>query len=110
MDPAALRDLTALCRWRMPFGRFEGTPLIELPEPYLVWFRQHGFPEGRLGQMLALTLEVKTHGLEPVVREAARHLPRHAAPLDPGPAAPPDAREPSGTEPIPALRDPLNRR
>jgi uncharacterized protein (DUF3820 family) len=48
----------------MPFGRYTGRPLIDLPEPYVVWFRQQGFPEGELGKMLSILYEIKTNGLE----------------------------------------------
>jgi uncharacterized protein (DUF3820 family) len=46
--------LLKLARTRMPFGKFAGTLLVDLPEPYLVWFRQEGFPEGELGELLSL--------------------------------------------------------
>jgi uncharacterized protein (DUF3820 family) len=48
----------------MPFGKYAGRKLIELPEPYLVWFRQEGFPEGKLGEQMALIYEIKRNGLE----------------------------------------------
>lgn len=48
----------------MPFGKYSGRKLIHLPEPYLVWFYSNGFPEGKLGQQLALMYEVKLNGLE----------------------------------------------
>ena len=48
----------------MPFGKYAGWLLIDLPEPYLVWFRQEGFPEGELGAMLQCIYEVKLNGLE----------------------------------------------
>lgn len=51
----------------MPFGKYAGRPLLKLPEPYLVWFKQKGFPEGKLGKQLALIYEVKRNGLEPVL-------------------------------------------
>ncbi|MCF6457849.1 DUF3820 family protein [Pseudoalteromonas sp. MMG024] len=51
----------------MPFGKYAGFPLLKLPEPYLVWFKQKGFPEGKLGQQLALIYEVKRNGLEKVL-------------------------------------------
>jgi uncharacterized protein (DUF3820 family) len=38
--------------------------LLLLPEPYLVWFKQQGFPEGQLGAQLAMIYEVKLNGLE----------------------------------------------
>ena len=51
----------------MPFGRYKGRKLIDLPEPYLVWFHNEGFPRGKLGERLALMFEVKVNGLEPML-------------------------------------------
>lgn len=48
----------------MPFGRYSGTRLIDLPEPYVVWFRERGYPRGRLGTLLATLYEIKANGLE----------------------------------------------
>lgn len=48
----------------MPFGKYAGQKLLNLPEPYLVWFNQKGFPAGKLGQQLALIHEIKVNGLE----------------------------------------------
>ena len=59
-----LEMLVEIARMRMPFGRYAGTRLIDLPEPYVVWFRNRGFPRGRLGQLLATLYEVKANGLE----------------------------------------------
>lgn len=49
---------------KMPFGKYAGRPLLLLPEPYLVWFKQQGFPGGTLGAQLAMMYEVKLNGLE----------------------------------------------
>ncbi len=48
----------------MPFGKYAGRKLLHLPEPYLVWFNKKGFPNGKLGQQLALIHEIKVNGLE----------------------------------------------
>jgi uncharacterized protein len=64
-DPERLLELVER---RMPFGKYEGRLLIDLPQAYLVWFAQKGFPSGRLGEALALCLEVKHNGLEAMVR------------------------------------------
>ena len=66
-DPA---DLIALVNYRMPFGRYEGRALVDLPEPYVVWWKSEGFPAGRLGRLLALTYEIKLNGLEDLVRRS----------------------------------------
>jgi uncharacterized protein (DUF3820 family) len=60
-DPAELLELAAT---RMPFGKYQGRLLIDLPEPYVVWFANKGFPEGKLGRMLRAVYEIKVNGLE----------------------------------------------
>lgn len=61
--------LVELANYRMPFGKYKGSLLVDLPEPYVVWFRQHGFPKGKLGHLLACMYEIKTNGLESLVRK-----------------------------------------
>jgi uncharacterized protein (DUF3820 family) len=58
------KDLLELAEIRMPFGKHAGTRLIDLPEPYIVWFARQGFPEGKLGRMLQAVYEIKVNGLE----------------------------------------------
>lgn len=53
---------------RMPFGRFKGWYLTDLPDAYFVWFSRHGYPDGKLGQMLAAMHELKMNGLEKLLR------------------------------------------
>ena len=53
-----------VAKTRMPFGKYKGRLLLDLPEPYVVWFSQKGFPEGELGRMLSIVYEVKLNGLE----------------------------------------------
>jgi uncharacterized protein (DUF3820 family) len=60
--------LVNVARTRMPFGKYKGRLLVDLPEPYVVWFRQKGFPAGKLGEMLAFIYEIKLNGLESLVR------------------------------------------
>ena len=57
-------DLVCLANWRMPFGKYKGTVLVDLPEPYVVWFRQKGFPAGKLGKQLETVYVIKANGLE----------------------------------------------
>lgn len=57
-------QLLELARMRMPFGKYAGVRLMDLPQAYLLWFAQRGFPRGRLGELMALALEIKHNGLE----------------------------------------------
>lgn len=56
----------------MPFGKYQGRKLLELPEPYLVWFHKQGFPDNKLGAQLALVYEVKLNGLESILKPLLR--------------------------------------
>jgi len=58
------QQLLELAGYRMPFGKYKGCPLVDLPEPYVVWFSQNGFPRGKLGEMLRIVYEIKVNGLE----------------------------------------------
>jgi uncharacterized protein (DUF3820 family) len=48
----------------MPYGKYAGWRLVDLPEPYVVWFSQKGLPEGELGELLKTVYEIKVNGLE----------------------------------------------
>ncbi len=54
---------------KMPFGKYKGTYLIDLPEHYVVWYNNKGFPAGKLGKMLGLVYELKLNGLEDILRQ-----------------------------------------
>ncbi len=56
--------LLKLSKTRMPFGKYKGCLLVDLPEPYVVWFSRQGFPNGQLGEMLRMVYEIKVNGLE----------------------------------------------
>lgn len=58
------KDLLLLARNRMPFGKYQGRLLIDVPEEYLLWLSRQGMPNGKLGQLLGLALEIKVNGLE----------------------------------------------
>lgn len=61
MNPQLLVELVNL---RMPFGKYKGRLLCDLPEYYLVWYQKQGFPEGKLGMLLSTMYEIKLNGLE----------------------------------------------
>lgn len=54
---------------KMPFGKYKGAYLIDIPEYYIVWYRNKGFPKGKLGQMMALVYELKLNGLDDILRK-----------------------------------------
>ncbi|HCE29535.1 MAG TPA: hypothetical protein DET46_13065 [Comamonadaceae bacterium] len=60
MNPEHLRKLGET---RMPFGKYEGRLLADLPGNYLNWFAREGFPRGELGRLLALMHEIDHNGL-----------------------------------------------
>ena len=53
----------------MPFGKYKGRFLINLPEYYIVWYRNKGFPKGKLGDMMGLVYELQLNGLQDLVRK-----------------------------------------
>lgn len=61
LDPQTLLKLASM---QMPFGKYQGRLLMDLPEPYLLWFANKGWPKGELGQLLQLMLEIRINGLE----------------------------------------------
>ncbi|WP_298517602.1 DUF3820 family protein [uncultured Kordia sp.] len=66
--------LIELAHARMPFGKYEGKYLVNLPERYLIWYRQKGFPKGKLGRQLEQMLDIKINGLEPMIRNIQRQF------------------------------------
>ena len=61
--------LIKLANTKMPYGKFKGSYLIDLPEYYLVWYKQKGFPKGQLGDMLHEIYEIQLNGLESMIRK-----------------------------------------
>ncbi len=67
-DPAHLKRLALTI---MPYGKYAGRRLVDLPEPYVVWLVNNQLPEGRLGKQLLEIYEIKVNGLEPLLRRVA---------------------------------------
>ena len=61
-------ELLALANMKMPFGKYKGYFLVDIPEPYFVWYNSKGFPSNKLGNQLRLLYEIKVNGLEHLIR------------------------------------------
>jgi uncharacterized protein len=60
--------LVEIVTMKMPFGKYKGTVLQQLPVSYLEWFARKGFPKGKLGNLLQTLLEIKMNGLEDLLK------------------------------------------
>ena len=56
--------LLDLVRVKMPFGKYKGRLIADLPENYLVWFKSKGFPDGKIGMLLQTAYEIRLNGLD----------------------------------------------
>lgn len=65
-------SLLRLVRTKMPFGRYAGTALVDLPEPYVVWLVGQELPAGLLGELLLEVYEIKVNGLEYLFKSIPR--------------------------------------
>jgi len=61
-----------LANYRMPFGKYSGKLLVNIPEEYYIWFSDKGFPKGELGQFMKMMLEIKINGLENLLRPSKK--------------------------------------
>lgn len=57
-------ELLKLAHYKMPYGKYKNILLIDLPEPYIIWFSNEGFPKGELGRFLEIVYTIKVNGLE----------------------------------------------
>ncbi len=69
------QDLVKLANMPMPFGKYQGYMLIDLPENYLLWFAKKGFPQGQLGGLMELALEIKINGLSDIIQPLKKKAP-----------------------------------
>jgi uncharacterized protein (DUF3820 family) len=61
-------DLLKLVSMPMPYGKYKGRVLADLPGNYLTWFAREGFPKGELGRLLQLMHEIDHNGLSDLLR------------------------------------------
>ena len=61
--PDFSEDLLKIARSRMPFGKYAGRYLMDLPENYVLWFSRKGFPDGDIGRLLSLLCEIQSNSL-----------------------------------------------
>jgi uncharacterized protein (DUF3820 family) len=70
-DPTVLIDIV---KTKMPFGKYKGTLICDLPVYYLEWMKNKGFPAGKMGMMLSTTYEIKINGLTKILMMVKNQL------------------------------------
>ena len=68
------KALLELAKYKMPFGKYKDQYLVDIPEYYYTWFRQKGFPKGKLGNMMQQMHEIKVNGLEDIIYKIKREF------------------------------------
>jgi uncharacterized protein len=71
-DPNILKELIST---EMPFGKYKGRKIYQLPVSYLEWFEKEGFPNGKLGMLLSTMHVIKTNGLEQLLDPLIKNQP-----------------------------------
>lgn len=74
MQKKAKEVLIELVQYKMPFGKYAGRSIAELPEHYLTWFHRKGWPPGKVGFLMQNAYEIKLQGMDPILRELVRRL------------------------------------
>ena len=75
LNPTEQRNfLIQLANTKMPFGKYKDTYLIDIPEYYIIWYKQKGFPKGKLGLQMQTVYELKLNGLEHLIKDLRRRL------------------------------------
>lgn len=64
--------LIELANYKMPFGKYKNQYLVDIPEYYYTWFKQKGFPKGKLGEMMQQMHDIKINGLEELIYNIKR--------------------------------------
>ncbi|MDE3736805.1 DUF3820 family protein [Pseudomonas resinovorans] len=65
-------DLLLLVTREMPYGKYKGRLIVDLPGHYLNWFAREGFPKGEIGRLLMLMQEIDHNGLKPLLEPLRR--------------------------------------
>ena len=68
--------LEEICKTEMPFGKFKGRLIIDLPIEYLEWFQRQGMPAGKLGMQLSTIYEIKMNGLMDLLTPLREKMPQ----------------------------------
>ncbi len=77
MDLESNKDfLVKMAHTKMPFGKYKGYFLLDIPEYYYSWFSLKGFPQGALGQMMEQMYDIKINGLESIIKNIQRQFPK----------------------------------
>ena len=71
------KHLIELANYKMPFGKYKDQYLVNIPEAYFTWFKQKGFPEGKLGKMMREMDEIKINGLEGLLKKLIEKKPKY---------------------------------
>ena len=66
--------LIELAKYKMPFGKYKDQYLVDIPEYYYTWFKQKGFPKGKLGNMMQQMYDIKINGLEELIYTIRREF------------------------------------
>lgn len=66
--------LLELISFKMPFGKYKNYSICDLPEHYLLWFSQKGFPSGKLGILMATMYEIRLNGLEYLLKPLKKNI------------------------------------
>ncbi|WDF53493.1 DUF3820 family protein [Mucilaginibacter sp. KACC 22063] len=65
---------------KMPFGKYKGTLIADLPVYYLEWLQKNGMPPGKLGMLLSTTYEIKINGMTTLLNQLKAALKGHQQP------------------------------
>ncbi|PTQ95678.1 hypothetical protein C8P68_105184 [Mucilaginibacter yixingensis] len=66
--------LIDIVKTRMPYGKYKGTLIADLPPYYLEWMASKGFSKDKLGMLLSTTFEIKTNGVGAILEQIKQHV------------------------------------